>query len=118
MIRDLLWERRDPLLFITREQFDKELDGWDIQPVEMDGQIAFATLRKGPQFHFQSFGTGHLISRKMIRDYLTPIIAEHGFAATHTPIEDARQHRFNLLMGFTVTGEDHFDRHYQIERLP
>lgn len=118
MIADLLWERAEPLLYISKEQFFKELEAWQIEPVEVGGELAFITMVKGPEFHFQSMGTKHRITRAMIRNFLAPILDKYGHAITHTPIEDPRQHRFNLLIGFQVIGEDGFDKIYRIDQLP
>lgn len=117
-LQDLLWEKAEPLLFISKEAFLEWLEGWTIEPVYIEGELAFATLQKGPLFHFQSFDTKHPIKRKMIREFLGKIIAEHGYAETRTPIDDERQHHFNRLMGFEMVGEDAFDTHFRIERLP
>lgn len=104
-------------LFIPKEQFVRTLGDWTVERFVIDGELAFAALSKGPEFHFQSFGTGHPITPTMIREYLRKIIDEYGYAKTATPKEDVRQHRFNLRFGFTVTGEDEYDVHYRIERL-
>lgn len=118
MTIDLLWERAEPLLFISKEEFVKQYEGWQIEPVHIEGELAFITITKGPAFHFQSMGTKHQITRKMIRDFLQKLIDQYGYATTHAPIEDARQHRFNLLIGFQFEGERGFDRFYRIDRLP
>lgn len=116
-IRDRLWEQAEPHLFIAKDEFLKNLDGWEIKPVEVDGELAFATLVKGPAFHFQSFGTRHPISLRMIKEFLRTLIDQHGYATTKTPKEDTRQHRFNRLLGFQAVGEDEFDIHYRIEKI-
>lgn len=118
-IEDLLWEKAEPNIYLTREEYEERfLKGWDIKPVYVDGELAFVTTQKGPLFHFHSFGTKKPISLKMIRDFLQGIIDEHGFAETRTPHEDERQHRFNLRFGFQKVGADEFDTHFRIERLP
>ena len=117
-LTDILWGKASPSLFITKEAFVQNLAGWDIKPVMVDGVLAFITVQKGPDFHFQSLGTGHRITLRMIRDFLEPIIREHGFAATRTPKGDTRQRRFNERFGFKQVGEDVFDIHYRIEELP
>lgn len=115
-IVDRLWAVAEPNVFISKECFVNNLDGWEIEPVHIEGELAFATLTNGAAFHFQSFGTGKRISLSMIRDFLEKIIAVHGYATTKTPKEDARQHRFNLRFGFVVIGEDEYDIHYRIEQ--
>lgn len=114
---DLLWNDLRGDLYITKDQFVQSLDGWTIDPVSVDGKVAFLTLRKGPRFHFQSLGTRHRITRKMIREFLAPIIAEHGYALTNTPKDDERQRRFNELFGFKAVGEDEFDIYYRLDAM-
>lgn len=86
--------------------------------MEIEGELAFVGGKKGPHFHFDSFGTKHRLPMSVIRPYLQQIIDEHGFALTKTPRDDERQHRFNRRFGFTPCGEDALDIHYRIERLP
>lgn len=116
-IADLLWKDASEILFISKDEFLRGLEGWEVEPVEFEGKPAFAVLTKGPEFHFQSFGTGQPISMKMIRERLQKIIDAHGYALTRTPKIDVRQHVFNLAFGFTLVGQDEYDRHYRIETL-
>lgn len=101
---DALHERSP--LFVSRETFARALDGWQINEVKIDGRAAFITAVRGPEFHFSDLGTGRPISRKMIREFLKPIIAEHGYAMTKTPKDDVRQRRFNEKYGFHATACD------------
>lgn len=116
-IIDRLWEKDEPSLFITKEQYVKSLEGWGVVTAEHNRQTAFVALVKGPEFHFKSFGTGTALSLRMIRTFLGKIIAQHGYAQTRTPKEDARQHRFNRRIGFVAVGEDEFYVIYRIERI-
>lgn len=114
---DALWEQIEPFAFLTREQFVSGLACWDIEPVVIDGQLAFATLTNGPEFHFASFDTGAPITRTMINSRLDAIIERHGFVTTRTPVEGAgRQHRLNKLLGFQVTGTSEFFVHYRRDK--
>lgn len=116
-IADRLWEGASEVLFISKDEFLRRLDGWEIEPVEHDGELVFVFLTKGPEFHFQSFGKGQPISMKMIRERLQKIIDGHGYALTKTPKTDARQHIFNRAFGFYVAHEDEYDLHYRIDHL-
>lgn len=114
---DALWAQIEPTVFITREQYVGELDGWDIEAVHIAGRLAFAVLSRGPEFHFASFGTGAPISLRMIRERLGPLIERHGYVTTRTPKAGAdRQHRFNRLLGFKAVGEDEFFTTYRKDR--
>lgn len=114
---DRLWRQTEPTVFITRAEFERGMAQWDIEPVRIDGELAFAGLTRGPEFHFASFGTARPISRAMIWDRLNPILAEHGYVLTKTPIDGAdRQHRLNQRMGFKVVGQDEFYLFYRLEQ--
>jgi hypothetical protein len=113
---DRLWAQAEPIVFISRDQFVRGLEGWDIEAVRIDGRLAFAALTNGPEFHFASFDTGAPVTMAMIRSRLDPIIERHGFVSTRTPKSGAdRQHRFNRAFGFVATGEDEFFVHYRLD---
>lgn len=105
---DRLWAQIEPHVYITRDQFARGIEDWDVTPVEIGGELAFTTLAHGPEFHFTSFGTGHKITRDMIRAHIDPIMEKFGFVTTRTPKDDARQARLNRALGFKVTHEDEF----------
>ena len=114
---ELLWRQAEPDVFITREEFVQGLEGWEIEPVLVDGEIMGAFVTKGPALHFSIFHATRPITMKTIRPRLEAIIAEHGFVTTRTPKDAVRQHRFNRLMGFTPVGEDEFFVHYRLEAI-
>lgn len=113
---DMIWQQAEPLVFITREEFMANLDEWEIEPVEVDGEVAFILLRKGPEFHFISFNTGRPLTLKMGRSWLEPMLARHGHVTTRTPRHAERQHRFNRLVGFRPIGESEFFVHYRLDQ--
>jgi hypothetical protein len=113
-VADGLWAQVEASVYITREQFLDGLAGWDIEPVRIDGKLAFVAMTKGHEFHFASFDTGATITLGMIRARLNPIIERYGFVTTRTPKQGAdRQHRFNRAFGFHVIGEDDFFVEYK-----
>lgn len=118
-VRDALWQQVEPIVFITKDQFMAGLAEWEIEPVEIDGTLAFAALQRGSEFHFSSFGSGARISMPMIKSRLDSIMAVHGCVTTRTPKDDAdRQHRINRKLGFVVTHQDEFFTHYRMEAAP
>lgn len=116
-IIDLLWAQTERNVFITRAEFERRLEGWTIEPVEIDGEIAFATLTCGPEFHFASFGKKKPISLAMIWERLNPIIKRHGYVDVTTPKNDTRQQRFNRRLGFHEVGCDEFFIRYRLEGM-
>jgi hypothetical protein len=111
-IIDSLWQRVAPHVFITREQFLRSLEGW-----EMVRDDAFVAFVRGPEFHYSAIEPGKSLSRRAIRAFLEKIIAREGYALTRTPRDDTRQQRFNELIGFRAAGIDEFFIHYRIEKV-
>jgi hypothetical protein len=118
-LTDLLWERAQTVLFISKEEYLQQLEGWDIRPVhDSRGEIGWITVQKGPEFHFQNVGPTRLLPMRVIREFLQGVIDRHGYALTRTPLEDIRQQRFNRRFGFVEVGCDAFDIIFRIDRLP
>lgn len=115
-IIDRLWQQIEPIVYITRGQFERGLVDWKIEPVEIDGVLAYATLTRGPEFHYTTFNVGKPLSIGMLRRWLDPTIDQYGYAETRTPKDEPRQHRLNIRLGCIVTGEDEFFTHYRLER--
>jgi len=105
-------------LFVSREQFEQSLEGWELDPVlREDGSIGIIFLSKGPEFHFSKFGTDIQASRSILKKYPGELIDRHGYALTKTPKGDTRQQRFNTRLGFYQVGQDEFDIHFRIDNL-
>lgn len=116
-IEDLIWRQASETLFVTREQYLDHLRAYAIEPVQRDGVLIGAVLRKGPEFHFTTFGSGRPITRATIRDCLAPQLVEFGYVETRTPkLGHDRQHRLNVKLGFVRTGEDAYNVHYRLDR--
>lgn len=108
-----LWE--DSPLFLTRAEFERTLQGCDIEPVEEDGRAIGCFLVKGPEFHYAKFDATPVGKRHLAR--LAALIEQHGYAVTRTPKDDRRQCRFNEKLGFVKVGEDELDITYRIEKM-
>lgn len=115
-LAELLWRKAEPVLFITREAYLEQLADWTIEPVEIDGDVAFVFLIKGPELHYDSFGTGHRIPLKLFADRIWKVVDQHGYLVTRTPKDDIRQQNINRRFGCVVTHEDEFDIHFRLER--
>lgn len=110
-----LWQ--DSPLYLTREQFQKSLEGWTLDPVYSDGNMVGVVLVNGPAFHFAKWDKSYAVGRDILRRYPGELIKRYGYATTSTPKEDTRMLRFNRRLGFFVTGEDEYDVHQRIETL-
>lgn len=117
-VEDLLWAAVEPTVYITREQYLASLVGWAIQEHTVGGELVMVVLTKGPELHFVTFGKLWSMRRADLRRYLEPVLAEHGQVTTKTPLDDARQLRFNTILGFEATGADEFYVHLTLRRLP
>lgn len=104
---------RSPL-YLTREQFEQTLVGWEIEPVEKGGRVIGVFVIRGPEFHFAKFDDTPA-DRAILRKYPGALIERYGYATTKTPKEDARQLRFNERLGFYRVGEDEYDIHLRID---
>lgn len=112
---DRLWAEIEPVTFITRAQFETGLEAWKIEPVVVDGVLAFAWMSRGPEIHFASFQTGARVTREMLKARRASILAEYGHIVTRTPKDDVCMQRINRMLGFKVEREDEFFVHFRLE---
>lgn len=105
----------DSPLFLSRAEFEKTLEGWEIEPVHGADGVIGCFLTKGPELHFQKFDSTPVGRQHLKR--LAELIERYGYAQTRTPKDDDRMCRFNERLGFYRTGEDEFDIHYRIDRI-
>jgi len=115
-ILERLWLANEEAVYITKQEFMANLADWDVAPHYAGDVMVAAVLRRGSDFHFATFGDKWTLTRADIRRYLTPILEQYGCVTTRTPKNDARQSRFNKLLGFVSTGEDEFCIHYKLEQ--
>jgi hypothetical protein len=112
---DLLWE--DSPLFVTREAFEKGLEGWDLHDLHGPTGVAIIFVVKGPEFHFCKCDPAYQVTREDLRQWPGSLIERYGYAETRTPKDDTRQQRFNQRLGFVQVGEDEQHVHYRITRM-
>lgn len=117
LLVEQLWAKASDILFITKEEYVRILEGWTIEPVHVGDELAFIFVSKGPEFHFDTVGSGHKVPMKGFRDFIQKRIDEHGYATTRTPVDDHKQQRLNRIFGFVETGRDHLDVHFRIEKF-
>ena len=115
---DKIWDELKDVLYISKEQYIKSLDGYAIVPeFNDDGQMIGAVIHKGPHFHFILFGIKWKLTKAMLAKWPGSLIEEYGYAETMTPVEDTRQQRFNKRIGFVETKRDANYIYYKIERV-
>lgn len=115
-LKEELWRKAEPRLFVTKEQYFQDLEGWQIEAIEYGGVIGAITITKGPEMHFVTLETGKPIPRRVVGAVLQKTIGKYGYSLTKTPKDDHRQHRFNKLIGYFRVGEDFYDILYRIEK--
>ena len=112
----MVFDSMSEKLFIDDAKFRTLIEGWTLSPHYHEGRLSGVVMTKGPELHFVTAKIRQ-ITRADIRLYLQPLIEEYGYATTRAPKKDARQARFNLLIGFKQVGEDGIDYLYRIESL-
>lgn len=115
-IEDLIWAQASQHLFVTREQYMEQLRTFEIEPVERDGVLVVAWLRKGPELHMFTPKSGRPITRKMLAEAFEPQFEKYGHVDVRTPKLDRRQRRINERVGFVAVGEDKYNIHYRLDR--
>lgn len=116
-VMDLLWERASQMLFVSREDFERGLEGWSMEVVEVRGVPAYVFVTRGPEFHFHSLGNFNSLRLKEFGIAIQKLIDQHGYAETRTPRHETTQRRVNERFGFFQVGEDDLDVHFRIERI-
>lgn len=117
-LRERIWQQVQETLFISRDQYMRDLEPWTLEPVEIDGKVAFVIMVKGPAIHLVSFRTGHKFPLRAFTRRVQALIEQHGHVETKTPIWEAKQQALNEAFGFTRVGQDEYDVVYRLDRLP
>jgi len=100
------WESCRDRWPVEYEQFAEAMRGWDVEPVEVGGRIVGAVLMRGPEIHacIKPEGFGLWLSRRVLRDTLVRLVAEHGRAETSVATGNAAGEAFVQRLGFVESG--------------
>ena len=112
---DALWAQMEPVVYITRGQFERGLADWTVTPVCVDERPVYVTLTQGPELHYAKIGDGPPITLTMVRGWMDQVIAQYGYVTTRTPKDDTRQCRLVKRLGAKPVGEDEFFVHFRAE---
>lgn len=83
------------------------MQAWDIYPVEVDDEVVGAVLTCGPEIHACiDQGYGRWLNRRVLRETLERVIAEHGYALTSATTDAGR--RFVERLGFVEQAPGQF----------
>lgn len=90
---------------VSREDFARHVEGWDVHPVTLDGQTVGAVLVKGPEIHACiAEGFGRWFRREQAA-ILNAVIDKHGYAQTQATTEAGI--RFVQRLGFKKHGDSY-----------
>lgn len=91
---------------VSFEEFQWLCQDWEAEPVEVDGQLVGAVLMRGPEIHacIKPEGFGLWLSRRVLRDTLVRLVAEHGRAETSVATGNAAGEAFVQRLGFVESG--------------
>ena len=55
-ILELLWAANEEAVYVTKQEFLAGFEDWAITPHYENGMMVGATINKGSEFHFATFG--------------------------------------------------------------
>lgn len=116
MLADLIWDQMKTDVFITKEQFLKGLEGWDLQPILSHGDVVGATWVKGCEFHFSAFRSKWVTNRH-IHEALKPLLKKHGRIEIDVAKDNPRIRKFAERIGFREVGESEFFTRLTLKEL-
>ena len=92
---------------MTFDEFSKATESWDVEPVEVDGQLVGAVLMNGPEIHacIKPEGFGRWLTRRVLRNTLRKTLLKHGEAVTRVTEGNAIGEHFVSRLGFKKEGE-------------
>lgn len=100
------WESACPRWPVSFDEFTTAVREWDVEPVEVDGQLVGAVLMRGPEIHacIRPEGFGRWLSRRVLRSTLARVVAEHGRAETSVATGNEAGEAFVRRLGFVEAG--------------
>lgn len=115
IIEDIMEE-----LSISRYDTLQLLHECEAIPGYVDGQLVATLLRKGTEVHFaiSKAYRGKTINRRRTREFLQPVLDEHGFLTTRLLHDRKGQQRFIERIGFKKTWSDARFNYFMLTDLP
>lgn len=103
---DQLYQKVRTEVPITRAAYGASLDGWDVEPVLMDGQQIGVVIVKDGEIHISLDKQGALRhARRIIRNYVASALRRFGFLTTRS-LGEPDVMRFLHRLGFQECGRD------------
>ena len=81
------------------------MDGWECRVAQVNGVDSVIFLKKNCEVHMASLTDRKAISRKNVREFVAPIVAEFGYASTRFPLA-AIDKKLMRALGFVHSYND------------
>jgi hypothetical protein len=96
------------------------LSAWVMHPYYIDGQLCAVAAMTGSEIHFAAHPDwrGRLITRRRAREFLAPMLEDHGFLTTRVAPPNCQHHAFLTRLGFERTWGNGITDHYMLSELP
>lgn len=90
------------------DEFAAAVRDWEVEPVEVGGQLVGAVLMRGAEIHacIKPEGFGRWLSRSVLRRTLAQVVREHGRAETVVTTGNAVGDAFVRRLGFVEAGQE------------
>lgn len=114
---DLLYAQVAQELPMSRSAYEATLEGWDIAPLVIDDTRIGVMLLRGYEIHMQIDPAKALLhARRIIRQYVVPLLAEFGHLTTRTLLH-GRDIHFLRRLGFVETSRDSAAAYFRLDAL-
>ncbi len=96
------WESVRDRWLVSHDEFAAFVSGWDVEPVQVRGDIVGAILTRGPEIHacIKPEGFGRWLSRAVLRRTVGKAVEMHGYAETRVTTGNAAGEAFVRRLGF------------------
>lgn len=99
--------------------FKEGLRDWRIHPVFHDGELAGMLAIKNSHIHgcILPEYRGRWLNRRLIRQYILPILRAHGCVHTAVPHNQPHGHAFVKKFGWEESGVTDYSTNYVLEKI-
>lgn len=102
----LVWRHSSAHSRSSIEEFLQSTEGWQVEPIRVDGVVVGATLVNGPEIHLASWERPKGSARATARSILRKVVDQHGFAITKVLKDNPAGLAFCLRLGFEIGREE------------
>ena len=101
------------------DSFNRMLEDWDVEYIEINGTRVGVFFNKGTEIHFSILPRyrGKWLSKRLVRKLLSPLLDKYGFITTMVPDNKPHGHKIVQKFGFYEVGRIQHFTVYRLERL-